>query len=256
MSKIFIIIVTWNSGNEIVRCMQALCGRQEDIIVIDNNSKDNTVNIIKDTFPDVFLIANIKNIKLSPALNQGIHYRKSNYYFIINPDVVVYENTVRLLINYLDCHPDVGIVGPKLLNLDKTVQYSCRTFPALRTVIMRGMGFDERFTPAPIYMRKYLMMDYDHNQVAEVDWILGAALMIRRECIEDLGGFDEHYPQYYGDIDLCWRAKKHGWKVVYNPEVVAMHHYQRSSAHGGILNPLKWSHARSALRFLVRKYFL
>ena len=99
------------------------------------------------------------------------------------------------------------------------------------------------------------MVDLKHQEPKEVDWLLGAALLLRGQMLSEIGYFNEKYFLYYGDVDLCWRARKKGWKIVYYPQVQAVHHYQRASARGGIFNPLKWSHFFSAMRFLIKKNF-
>ena len=249
------VVVTWNSAKYITSCLESLCSVATGIVIIDNASVDNTVEIVREKFPSAHVITNDTNKYLSHALNQGINFKDSQYYFILNPDIELNSKTVNHLVHFLQNHTNVGIVGPRLVYPDGTFQHSCRTFPTLHTVIARGITFNKHRSSISGFMQQHLMINYDHVIPREVDWILGAAMMIRRECINEIGGFDEKYPIYYGDVDLCWRANKHGWKVVYNPEAIAIHHYQRSSARGGIFNPLKWSHARSALRFLIRKNF-
>lgn len=258
MPELAIIIVTWNSHKFIRRCLCSLLDGTKyidspEIMVLDNNSSDNTTEIVQSEFPTIRLIKNSSNIGLSAAINQCLQKISAYYYLILNPDVEIYSDAMSTLLKYIKSEVKIGMVGPKIVYPDGRLQYSCREFPSLRAIITRGFGMMEQTTWMPKYLHRYLMTDFDHKSSREVDWVLGACLLIRREVVESIGYFDERFSLYYGDVDFCWRAWQKGWKVAYVPEAVVMHDYQRQSARGGIFNPLKWSHAKSSLRFVAKR---
>ncbi len=259
MPRVSVIVVTWNSEIFIRDCLKSFCNsasKDFSVCVVDNNSSDKTVDILTQEFPFVHLIKNEENRLLSNALNQGVLAHPSLYYLILNPDVVVTQKTILTLCEKMDKDKTIGIIAPKLLYADGSLQYSARRFPTLMTFLARGFGLTEKRNWLPNFMRVHLMMDNDLSKTCEVDWVLGACMLVRKNVFDSVGLYDEKaFPLYYGDIDMCLRAKQKGWKVVYEPLVSALHHYQRESARGGLLNPLKWSHMISALRFLWKNSF-
>src|SRR2546421_256364 len=129
---------------------------------------------------------------------------------------------------FADATPDAGIIGPKLLNRDGSLQYSCRSFPNMGAGFFRNTPLGRLF-PKNRFTQDYLMSDWDHSTVRDVDWVSGAALLIRREVLEQTGGFDEGFFMYCEDVDLCYRAHELGWRVVYYPDSVIYHMIGRSS---------------------------
>jgi GT2 family glycosyltransferase len=247
------IIVTWNSGAHIKGCLAALSDFQEtEIIVIDNNSHDSTVSSVQ-TYPHIFLLQNKENEGFTRAVNQGIQIAQGQFLLILNPDVQITANTVQALIAHMGENPRVGVIAPKLLYPNGKLQYSCRRFPTLATFLLRGLGLTEDRPWMPPLLHRHLMTDYDHRETRDVDWVLGACMLVRRELIEDIGLFDERYFLYYSDIDFCFRAKKMGWRVHYEPRVTAIHAYGRTSARS-IMSPAQRSHIADALLFFWRRW--
>jgi hypothetical protein len=153
------------------------------------------------------------------------------------------------LIRFADAHPRAGLIGPKLLNPDGTLQYSCRRFPTLAAGIFRHTPL-ERFEPKGRFTGDYLMREWDHNTSREVDWLSGACLLARREMIEAIGGLDAGYFMYFEDVDWSYRAHQAGWEVLYTPTPVVLHEVGRSSDR----RPKRMivMHHQSAYRFFSR----
>jgi GT2 family glycosyltransferase len=147
----------------------------------------------------------------------------------------------------------VGIVFPKLLNPDGSLQYSCRTFHTFWTILMRRTPLGKMFPKSKI-LRDHLMMDWDHDTIREVDWALGGCMMIRRDAVFGPKLFDERFFLYFEDVDLCYGMKKTSWKVIYNPKAVMVHHHLRESALKG-LNPQKKEVIKSWVKFKLKHLF-
>jgi GT2 family glycosyltransferase len=249
-----IIIVGHNESHFIEKCLSSIFETLEGLLVevlyFDNGSRDDTLKMLESKFPLVRRVISKTNVGLTNARNQAAQLSIGEYILFLDADTEIKSNALIRILEFIQKNPCVGIVGPKLLNSDGGLQYSCRTFPSWRTFVSRGLGLDGKSAT----VRNHLMTDFDHSVVREVDWVLGAAMMIRRDVFQKIGGIDSHFPMYYNDVDLCWRVKKAGLKVVYYPEAKVIHHYQRLSAKGGLINPLKWSHLKSALRFFWKKY--
>jgi GT2 family glycosyltransferase len=254
--SIDIVIVTYNSAQVISACLEALERHPFTgpfhTIIIDNCSRDNTVAIIREQFPQVELIENQHNVGLAAAWNQALRQGNNNYVLLLNPDTQVSAGAIDLLARHLDTNPTAGAVGPQLVGIDGRVQLSCREFPNLLSVVLRGTKLD-RFFPGNASLQRYLMSDWDHQQMREVDWLLGACILLRRSALDTVGMFDDGFFLYYEDIDWCSRAWTAGWHIHYLPQAQILHHYQRESARG--LNRQFFHHLHSIVR-LFRKHRL
>ena len=220
-----------------------------EVLVVDNASDDGTVAMLRGEYPDVRVIANVENVGYSRAVNQAIRATAGRYLLILNPDIEVQPGAIDALARHMDENPSTGIAGGKLLNPDGTLQYSCRTFYTFNTLLHRRTPFGRLFPDSRV-VRDHLMMDWDHESVREVDWMLGACLMVRREAITDVGLMDERFFMYFEDVDWCYRMKQHGWRVVYVPGARMTHVHRRESAQGGgLLNRRLVAHLNSMFRF-------
>ncbi len=228
---------------------KSLGGFDSEIIVVDNNSSDGSREFIKEKFPDVVLIHNRENRGAAYARNRGIEKARGRYFLFLDCDTESVKVVPTLLLSYLEEHPEIGVLAPRLVYPDRSLQYSCRPFPNLATFFLRVLDGDLKL----LWRRENFVTDWDHSSLREVDWTMSAAWLMPRTTIEKVGLFDEGYFYNYEDVDFCWRVKKAGLKVVYYPEAEVVHHYQRLSAKGGFRNPLKWSHLKSALRFFYKK---
>jgi len=245
-----IIIVNYNSSGFLKNCLESLLNSKDavekEIIVIDNASSNGSINFVKSSFPSVKLIENKKNYGFAKANNIGAMAARSEFMLFLNPDTVIQKYALEKMVNFMEQNAGAGAVGPKLLYPDGSLQCSCRNFYNLRTILLRRTVLGKVF-PHSRLLQYHLMSDWNHNQIQEVDWVLTACLMIRREVLEKTGYFDEKYKMYFEDVDLCYRVRKAGYKVFYYPDAVVVHHHQRESAKKFSKKTI-W-HIQSAIRF-------
>lgn len=250
MIDLSIIIVNYNTKSLLKRCLQSIDNSKSklnlEVLVVDNASYDGSCQLVKDEFPQVKLIENKTNLKFGRANNEGVRFSRGEYILVLNPDTVISENALDKMVVFMKNNTDAGILGPKLLNPDGTLQFSCRKFFTLRAIFVRRTFFGRIF-PNSKSLREYLMSDWDHNDVREVDWLMGACLLVRRNVLDVAGLFDEKYILYFEDVDLCYRVKKAGYKVYYYPEAIISHSYQRESEK--IFSKKMAWHIQSAIRF-------
>jgi GT2 family glycosyltransferase len=169
-----------------------------------------------------------KNLGFTGGQNHAITVRQAPHAFPLNSDTVVHRGAIRGLLDYLAHHPDVGIVAPKLLNPDGSLQYSCRRFPNPMAALFRNTPLGKLF-PNNKYTREYLMQDWPHDAPREVDWVSGAAFLVSKQVIDEVGIFDPQYFMFLEDVDWCWRVWKSGKKVVYYPLSTVTHAIGRST---------------------------
>lgn len=203
------IIVTYNSSKHIKQCLDGL--KCKNAILIDNNSKDNTLEIAQN-YP-CKIIKNSANLGYAKAANIGIKHAKTKYVLLINPDIYFKKDAIKKMLDFMSNHKDCEIQGPKLLKLDKKLVYSCKKFPTIKAILGRRLNIFKKD------VEDYLMKDYDHKTARRVDWVSGGCMMFKNNL-----SLDERYFLYFEDVDFC-RNKK----VYYNPYAVAYHEVRRES---------------------------
>lgn len=225
---------------------------QFEIIIVDNNPPAGVKEVIDDLFPEAVYIPLSKNKGFGGGMNEGIRRAKGEYVLIFNPDIIIQPGSLETLKTYMDEHPEVGVCGPKLLNPDGSLQYSCfrqptSFIPAYRRTPLGLLPVGKRAVDA------HLMKDFDHEDTIEVDSLIGAALFTRHDALKDVGLFDERFFMYYEDNDLCRRFWEKGYKVVYHPRAEMVHYHRRASADGNLFNQLTsrftWIHISSAMKY-------
>ena len=226
--QLSVTICSWNTQTDLRACLQSLEGTEAEVIVCDNNSEDGSPEMVAREFPWVRLLAQRANLGFTGGQNLMIEGRRAPHALLLNSDTVVHPGALEGLTAYLEANPEVGIVGPKLLNPDGSLQPSCRRFPNPLAALFRNTPLGRLF-PNNRFTRDYLMKDFQHDRPMEVDWVSGAALLARRELIEKVGILDPEYFMYCEDVDWCWRAWKAGYKVTYLPSSVITHAIGRSS---------------------------
>lgn len=224
--KLSVVIVSWNVKENLANCLKSIeenpASEPFEVIVVDNASSDGTVESVKNNFHQAVVIANDRNLGFAAANNQGIEKSQGEYILLLNPDTIVHSGSLDVLIEFMDKNEDVGICGPQLLNQDGTIQSSVRCFPTFRGALYRHTVIKYLGLFKNEY-RKWLMKSFDHKTKMDVDQVMGAALMVRRLIIEDVGAMDEQFFMYYEEVDLCFRTKQAGWRVVFMPEAVITH---------------------------------
>lgn len=228
-----IIIVNYKVKDLLKRCLQSIFGFQKDrkfeVIVVDNNSKDHSPEMLKRDFPQVKLIENKRNFGFSKACNQGIKESRGRYILLLNPDTELTPGGFNKMINFMDSKPEIGICGPKMMDQEGNLQFSCRSFPSYLTAISSSQSILHRIFPDNFLSQKYLLKEKNHSQITEVDWVSGSCLLARKEMLEKIGLLDERFYMYVEDVDLCYRAKEAGFSVFYFPPVLVIHHIGKST---------------------------
>ncbi len=204
-----VIILNWNTRDLLKQSLTSLlckpCEIQLQVIVVDNASEDNSREMVRELFPQVTLIANPINTGFGAGNNVALPAATGRYVLFLNSDTVITEGSIDRLVRFADANPDIGIAGPKLLHGDDTLQFSCRSYPNLGTGFFRNTPLGRLF-PKNHFTTDYLLTDFDHATPRNVDWVSGAALMMRRSLIDEIGAFDEEYFMFCEDVDLCWRV--------------------------------------------------
>lgn len=231
--KLSIVIVNYNVAYFLEHCLysvrNALKGIEAEIFVVDNNSVDNSIAMLKEKFPEVMLIANKDNVGFSRANNQAIRISKGEYVLILNPDTVVEEDTFAKCISFMDSHKDCGALGVKMIDgSGKFLKESKRGFPSPWTSFCKMSGLTSLFPHSKKYAN-YYMGHLSEDEVNEVDILAGAYMIMRKECLDKVGLLDEDYFMYGEDIDLSYRITKGGYKNYYFPKARIIHYKGEST---------------------------
>jgi len=244
------VVVSYNSAAYLPDCLRSL--RSEgvaELVVVDNASSDGSAGVVRATDPTVRVVETGANLGFGAGANRGVATTLGPYVLILNPDTVVEPGTVKSLSEALDRDPGLAVVGPRIENLDGSLYPSVRRFPDLPVAF--GHAFLGLIWPTNPFSRRYRMLDWDHDQpAAEVDWVGGACILVRRSAFDVVGGFDEGYFMYVEDVDLCWRLGRAGWRIGYEPGGRVVHALGGSSR----LVPYRMiaEHHRSLLRFFSK----
>jgi N-acetylglucosaminyl-diphospho-decaprenol L-rhamnosyltransferase len=210
------VVINYNTARHLRACLGSLrAAGAMQVIVKDNGSTDGSVEMIRREFPEVVVHPDFENVGYGAAANLGIAACNTPYVLLLNSDTIVPPGAIDTLRRYLDNHPDVAIVGPRLNNEDGTLQRSAHHFP--RPFTLRPLV---RLIPG---LRERSLLTWAHDVPREVDWVKGAALAIRRSAFDDVGGFDPAFFMYFEETDLCARLAKEGWKTHFSPAAVVLH---------------------------------
>lgn len=243
-----VIIVNYNTKGLLQRCLQSVFSSKTDfkfeVLVSDNGSNDGSVEMVKNDFPQVKLIENHANLGFSKGNNAALPKALGRYCLLLNSDTEVTPNTFDESIKYMDTHPEVGIMGCKVLLPNGELDKACRRkFPNPRNSFLRLFG-----------LKKF--SDYNINapmdQELEVDSVMGAYLLIRKSVMDKIGLLDEDFFMYGEDLDWCWRMKEAGYKVMYNPRAEIVH-YKYGSAQAVPFKTIKLAH--DAMKIFYRKHY-
>ncbi|HLF27856.1 MAG TPA: glycosyltransferase family 2 protein [Anaerolineae bacterium] len=225
-----IVIVNWNVRELLRRCLASIFVAdlpRMEVIVVDNASSDGSSEMLRAEFPQVMLLANAHNRGFPAGNNQAFAVARGRYVMTLNPDTELIGQALTGMLAYLDAHPQVGALGPQLLNPDGSIQSSRRRFPTLSTALFESTWL-QGLAPHGV-LQRYYMEDIAPNVMQEVDWLVGACILVRREVLQTVGGFDEAFFMYSEELDWCKRIQSAGWKIVYLPEAKVIHHTGRSS---------------------------
>ena len=228
-----------------------------EVIVVDNNPMVRVADKVLEEFPEVTVLTTEENIGFGRGMNLAMEHSKGRFLFVFNPDMILTEGALEKLLMFMETHPDVGMVGPRLSNPDGSRQFSAYKFMAPEGILYRRVPLLRRFGFAQTAVDSYMLKGEDLTRTQNVDYVLGAAMFVRRKAYEDVGGFDPNFFVYFEDQDWCRRFWLNDWRVVYHPQVELIHYHRRETAEGGfvkqILNPLTRIQIKSAL-YYYKKY--
>jgi len=226
-----VVIVSWNIRDLLGKCLHSINSNQGElmveVIVVDSGSSDGTPTMLREEYSWVRLVACEQNVGFPKGNNIGLAEANGRFLLLLNPDTEVQGEALSLMTRYLDEHGSVGIVGPQLLNPDGSVQSSRRRFPTVMTGLFESTWL-QPFAPKSL-IDDYYASDLADDELAEVDWLVGACLMTRRAVLEQVGPLDEDYFMYSEELDWCRRVKDAGWQIIYFPDATVVHHIGKSS---------------------------
>lgn len=248
-----IVIVNYNTCDLLRDCLYSVYESQVDfsyeVWVVDNCSTDHSVAMVRQEFPQVHLIASEINGGYAYANNLGLkamgftqkHRERlkvkaprslpPRYALLLNPDTLLPPSALREMLAFMEAHPEAGVAGPRLVREDGSLDLACRrSFPTPEVSFYRMVGLS-KFFPQSRRFGRYNLTYLDPDQMAEVDSVVGAFMLVRREAIEEVGLLDDSFFMYGEDLDWCYRIKGAGWKVYYNPRVIVLHYKEAASKH-------------------------
>lgn len=254
MIELSVIIVSFNVRDLLKQCLlsvnKASLNIAYELFVVDNNSADDSCLMVEQEFPEVILIKNKINAGYSAANNQAIRKASGRFVLLLNPDTIVGENTFTRSINFMNNHPDAGIMGVRMINGDgKFLPESKRTLPTPKTAFFKTFGLSSLFPESPIFSRYYLS-DIDSFETGMAEVISGAFMFIRREALNKTGFLDEDFFMYGEDIDLSYRMIQSGYNNYYFPEIEIVHFKGKSTPRNNFTDILLFY---KAMRIYIRK---
>ena len=255
-----IVIISWNVRELLRLCLDSIQeslrgekgeGLLVETIIFDNGSTDGSADMVREDFPRVHLMESEVNLGFTKGNNLAIGQSEGRYILLLNPDTEVVGDALGTMVTYMEAHPRVGALGPQLLNPDGTTQSSRRRFPTLATAFLESTVLEPWFQGSRI-LKRYYLLDRPDDEIQPVDWAVGAALLIRREALHQVGPLDEEFFMYSEELDWCYRLKAQGWEVVYLPTAQVVHQEGRSSEQ---VLPARHIHfQRSKVLFFKRYY--
>jgi GT2 family glycosyltransferase len=241
MKDLNITLVNYYYKSDIPQALRSVfkdlenCPYDVQVTVVDNsNNEDGIGKVLHDEYPQVQYINAKKNIGFGKGTALGFKQTPARYYFALNRDTIIPENSrvIERIIKFMDAHPKIGCMGTKLVYMDGTLQSSCFRFDRGSMLVkpFKQLNWDKKYKWAKKITSQLSMEDFDHNETRPVDWVLGAAMMVRHEVAEQVGWFDERYFMYLEDCDWCKTMWEAGWPVYYVHDIVIKHRHARESA--------------------------
>lgn len=263
--ELSIIVASYKNPQLLRLCLEAILENisleEYEIIVVDGATEEDTKDLMRERFPQIKFKSNQNNVGFLKLVNQGLDLAKGKYYLIINGDIILQKNSVEKMLDFLKNNPDVGIVGPKLINFDQSVQPSCFRFYRPITIFYRRAVFLKNISFIKKELDRFLMRDKINSgeKYWEADWIMGSALLVSRKAMEKVGRMDESFFMYMEDVDWCWRFWQNGYKVIYYPLAEFFHYHGKQSAGKNFLSDLFFNkythiHIMSGIKFFLKHY--
>lgn len=243
MAEVSAIVVTHNAAPWIERPLESLRLTGAEVIVVDNASTDDTLAIVRERFPEARILEQ-ENRGFGAGNNTGMRAAAGRYFLLLNPDAWLTEEAFEDMVAFADEHPEAGVVGPRLLNPDGSLQRSVRGYPTPWRLATEYF-FLRKLAPHSEALNALFGAGFDHESVREADYLFGACLLVRREAVDSIGGFDEDFFLMSEEVDWCYRFRQAGWKVLFYPGAEVFH------VVGASLNPARFEDVvRGHLQFL------
>lgn len=254
-SQLAVITINHHHAEPIKKMIESLYTSTKSVnfrTFLVNNTPDEIIeNWLNENFPDVRIYENTKPRGFAENINQMILEHPSfDYYLLLNPDVICLPGMIENLITVMEKDVQIGVVGPRLLNFDGSVQPSRRRFASFRVLIYRALHLDKVIKNLPA-VNHYLMINEDFDSISEVDWVTGAIMLLRKKALDDVGLLDERFFLYFEDEDLCCRMWQKGWKVCYLTEATAYHAHM-AEGRNKIFSKANLQHILSAIKMFIK----
>jgi N-acetylglucosaminyl-diphospho-decaprenol L-rhamnosyltransferase len=246
MADTSVVVVTYNALPWIERCLESVRGYET--IVVDHGSTDGTVELVRERFPEARLIQQ-ENKGLGGGSNTGMRVASGDYYLLLNSDAWAVGDAVEQLTAFAESRPDAGVVGPKLLNPDGSLQRSVRGFPTLWRLATEYF-FLRKLAPRAQALNAFYGARFDHDEVREAEFLMGACFLVRRQAADTVGLFDEDFFMFSEETDWCYRFRQAGWKVLFYPRAEFVHVGGATTAQNW--GPMYREQLRGHLRFLAK----
>jgi GT2 family glycosyltransferase len=238
-----VVVVTYNGLPWIEQSIESV--QDEEVVVVDNGSTDGTVDVVRELFPQARLIER-ENLGLASGWNAGMAVVSGRYFLLLNADAWLTDGSLARLVAFADAHPEAAVVGPKLLNTDGTLQRSVRGFPTLWRLATEYF-FLRKLAPSSQLLNAFYAGGFEHDEEREVEVVMGACMLVRREAVEQVGPLDEAFFLFSEETDWCYRFEQAGWKVIFFPGAECVH--VGGASHGGRMFR---ENVRGHLRFLAK----
>ena len=227
MADVSAVVVTYNAMPWLESCLQSLAG--VECVVVDHGSSDGSVEAARAAGATV---VEQENLGLAAGWNRGLRETESRYVLILNADAWLVGDALDRLVAFADAHPLAAVVGPRLRNPDGTLQRSVRGFPTLWRLATEYL-FLRKLAPHSRALNAFYAGGFDHESAAEAEFVMGAAMLVRREAVDEVGPLDESFFLFSEEVDWCYRFEQAGWKVYFTPEAEVVH--VGGASHGGRL---------------------
>ena len=246
-TRVSAIVVSYNVADLLRRCLESLQQTEElhEVIVVDSSSADDSAAVVERDFHDVVLRV-VPNRGFGAGVNAGMEIATGDALLILNPDTTVPRGSVAALFDALYSKENIGVVGPRLVYPDGSTQSSRRRFPTAWTPLFESTILEE-WMPGNRWVRRYRMCDAKRDgfgQIEFVDWVVGAALMVKREAVEQAGGFCEAFFLYGEELEWCYRIRRHGWQIGYVPNAEVRHHEAASTSQDRLASRIEFDRGR------------
>ena len=251
MPDVSIVIVSYNARTHLERSLEAVAKGPYEVIVVDNCSTDGSPEVVRERFPAVRFVELGENRGYGAANNEGLRLAEGRYQLVLNPDAWPVEGAIERLVAIADARPRAGVLGPRLLDEDGSLQRSVRGFPTAWRVATEFL-FLRKLAPRSSFLNAYYCAGFDHARELEVDWFKGAVMLLRREAVDEVGAFDPSFFMFSEETDLCYRMRRAGWDVLFTPEAEFVHVGKGSTR--AVWDRMFREQLRGHLRFLEKHH--